>query len=182
MDSVAVLRRLHQHRAWVNEGLLKTAAGLGEEQLKQPLAIGQGSIWRSLYHMYGAEYVWLGALEGNESPTVPGDATGKLPGNQELEGGARTLAELTVAWRELEARWQAYLGKLSPASLDDTVYKKRTSSTDTKRYATRRADILLHVCTHAHYTAAQVINMFRQCGVTELPPSMLIQLARDEAT
>jgi uncharacterized damage-inducible protein DinB len=37
----------------------------------------------------------------------------------------------------------------------------------------------MHVCTHAHYTAAQVVNMLRQIGV-ELPETMLITLARKE--
>lgn len=182
MDSVALMQRLHRHRNWVTDGLLVTAATLSEEKLQQPLAIGQGSIWRSLYHMYGAEFVWLGALEGDESPTVPGDAPVKLPGNQEQDGGAKTLAELTQAWSELKKRWTSYLGTLTPESLDEVVYKKRTSSTDTKRYGNKRADILLHVCTHAHYTAAQVINMYRQCGATDLPASMLIQMAREEST
>ena len=180
MDSVALIQRLNQHRSWVNDNLLAAAATLTEAQLRQPLAIGQGSIWRSLYHMYAAEYVWLGALEGNENPTVPGDVPGKLPGNQEGEGGAKTFAELRKAWGELAVRWGLYLEGLQAEALDETVYKKRTSGTDTKRYGTRRADILLHVCTHAHYTAAQVVNMMRQCGVTELPPTMLIQLAREE--
>jgi hypothetical protein len=42
--------------------------------------------------------------------------------------------------------------------------------------------VLLHVGTHAHYTAAQVVNMFRQTGVESLPETMLISLARHEAT
>jgi uncharacterized damage-inducible protein DinB len=39
---------------------------------------------------------------------------------------------------------------------------------------------LLHVCTHAHYTASQVTNMLRQVGVEKLPVTMLISLARNE--
>jgi uncharacterized damage-inducible protein DinB len=50
------------------------------------------------------------------------------------------------------------------------------------RLATRRSDVLLHVCTHAHYTAAQVINMLRQTGIDKLPETMLISLARKEAS
>jgi hypothetical protein len=60
------------------------------------------------------------------------------------------------------------------------VYKKSASSGLGKRLATRRADVPLHVCTHAHYTAAQVVNMLRQTGVPKLPETMLISLARQE--
>ncbi len=61
------------------------------------------------------------------------------------------------------------------------MYKKSTSSGLGKRWGARRADVLLHVCTHAHYTAAQVVNMLRQAGADKLPETMLISLARHEA-
>jgi hypothetical protein len=42
--------------------------------------------------------------------------------------------------------------------------------------------VLLHVCTHAHYTVAQGINMLRRLGVPtdRLPDPMLITLSRQE--
>jgi len=55
--AVAIVQRLHQHRAWVNENLLAAAAALSEESLKQPFPIGQSSVWQSLLHLYAAEYV-----------------------------------------------------------------------------------------------------------------------------
>jgi uncharacterized damage-inducible protein DinB len=59
------------------------------------------------------------------------------------------------------------------------VYRKSSSG---QRFGSRRSDVLLHVCTHAHYTAAQVVNMLRHLGVEKLPDTMLISLARQEAT
>jgi len=131
-----------------------------------------------LLHLYAAEYVWLEALLGNEQFLVPGDLPGKLPGNQQGEGGVTDLADLRLKWSELEKRWAGYLANLSSAGLDEVVYRKSSSG---QRFGTRRSDVLLHVCTHAHYTAAQVINMLRQGGVEKLPETMLISLARHEA-
>ena len=37
MDTVELLRRLHQHRAWVNGNLLSAAAVLSGEQLRRML-------------------------------------------------------------------------------------------------------------------------------------------------
>ena len=156
MNAVELIRRLHQHRAWVNGNLLTAAANLSEEQLRAPFPIGQGSVWKSLLHLYGAEYVWLEALLGND--------------------------DLRQKWQALERRWAGYLAALTPEALDELVSKKITSSGLGKRFATRRADVLLHVCTHAHYTAAQVVNMLRQVGADRLPDTMLISLARQEAT
>ena len=179
MNAVELLKRLHQHRAWGNDNLLIAAAQLSEEKLRSPFPIGQGSIWKSLLHLYAAEYVWLETLLGNEQFLVPGDLPGKLPGNQQGEGGVTDLADLRLKWSGLEKRWSGYLTNLSPAALEEVVYRKSSSG---QRFGSRRSDVLLHVCTHAHYTAAQVINMLRQAGVEKLPETMLISLARHEAT
>ena len=182
MNAIDCIRRLHQHRNWVNENLLAAAEALTEEELKRPLPIGQGSVWKTLLHLMGAEYVWLGALEGNETAAMPGDAPGKLPGNQEGEDAMLSLADLASTWRRLAERWDGYLESLDEASLDDIVYRVSTSIGAGKRWGTRRGDILLHVCTHAQYTTAQCVNMLRQLGKTEFPNVMLIALARLETT
>lgn len=178
MTSTDLIRRLHQHRQWVNHRLLAAVDSLSESQLRQPFSIGQGSIWKTLTHLYAAEYVWLATLNGDESPLTPGDTPGRLPKNQEGDGAAQSLDELRSRWRELDTRWQAYLGRLSNADLEDSVFK--VSSLSGKRLATRRSDILLHVCTHAQYTTAQLVNMLRQAGQTNLPDVMLISMARAE--
>jgi uncharacterized damage-inducible protein DinB len=179
MNAVQLLQRLHQHRAWVNGNLLTAAANLTDEQFRSEFQIGQGSIWKSLLHLYAAEYVWLETLLGNEAFLVPGDLPGKLPGNQQGEGGVTDLDDLRQKWSELEKRWSGYLANLSSEALEEVVYRKSTSLGT--RLGVRRSDVLLHVCTHAHYTAAQVINMLRQTGVEKLPETMLISLARHES-
>jgi uncharacterized damage-inducible protein DinB len=179
MNAVQLIQRLHQHRAWVNANLLTAATALSDEQLRSPFPIGQGSVWKSLLHLYAAEHVWLEALVGNEGFLVPGDLPGKLPGNQQGEGGITGLDDLRQKWSALEQRWTGYLAFLTPAALEEVVYRKSSSG---KRFGTRRADVLLHVCTHAHNTAAQVVIKHRQVGVYQLPEAMLISLARQEAT
>lgn len=175
-----LVRRLHEHRAWVNRRLLDAAETLDDEQLRRPLPIGQGSVWRSLLHLYAAEYVWLGALRGEPQATLPGDAPGELPGNQSGPGAIQTVAELRAQWTELEVRWDEHLRSLTAESLDETIYKVSTSSGHGRKLATRRGDVLLHLSLHAQYTTAQVVNMLRQLGVRPLPDVMLISLARQQ--
>ncbi len=151
---------------------------LSDEQLRRSFEIGQGSIWKSLLHLYAAEYVWLEALTGNEDPLTPGDAEGKLPGNQEGPEAIASLSELQERWSDLDERWSRSLEELSPDSLEDPVFK--INSLTGERSGTHRIDVLLHVCTHAQYTTAQAINMMRHAGVQELPDPMLISFARRE--
>jgi len=39
-----------------------------------------------------------------------------------------------------------------------------------------RVDAHLQVCTHAAYTAAQLVNMLRRLGVAPLPNCMLVAI------
>src|SRR5262249_175931 len=124
MNAVELLQRLHQHRARVNGNLLAAATTLTDEKLRTPFQIGQGSIWKSLVHLYAAEYGWLEALLGNEQFVVPGDLSGKIPGNQQGEGGITGLDDLRQKWSSLEQRWVSYLAALTPAALQEIVYRK----------------------------------------------------------
>ena len=99
MNASHLVRRLHRHRMWVNHRLLEAVLPLGEDQLRRPLPIGQGSVWRTLTHLMAAEHNWLEALRGNEASLFPGDAPGKPPGNQEGDGAVASLAELASMWR-----------------------------------------------------------------------------------
>jgi len=180
MTTIEVIRRLHQHRAWVNAQLMAAAGTLSNEKLHRRFEIGQGSIWKTLVHLYAAEWVWLETTLGDEFPTLPGDVPGKLPGNQEAPGAIATFVELQEKWKTLDARWHDYLQSLTDNALDEIIYKISTSSGAGKRFPTRRADILIHLCTHAQYTTAQLVNMLRHTGATKLPDPMLITLARQE--
>ncbi|RCS56186.1 DUF664 domain-containing protein [Bremerella cremea] len=181
MNAVTPILRLHEHRRWTNQHLMAACRLLSEEQLRQQHPIGQGSLWKTLCHMYAAEYVWLKALSGVADALAPGDAPGKLSGNQEGEGAVQTVQELFQRWEELDQRWEDYLGKLTPDQLTETIYKQSSSNPPGKIPATSAMDVLLHVCTHAQYTTAQAVNMLRHSGVESLPPSMLITLAREQA-
>jgi uncharacterized damage-inducible protein DinB len=180
MDAVALVRRLHEHRSHLNRLLLDAVSGLSEEDLRRPFDIGQGSLWGTLTHLYGAEYVWLETLLGDDRAVLPGDRPGELPGSQKGEGGIGSLAELRSNWEALEARWFEYLGGLTPEVLDEGVYRVSTSSGHGRRLAVGRADVLLHLSLHAQYTTAQAVNMLKRLGVSPLPDVMLITLARSQ--
>ena len=181
MDAVALIRRLHQHRAWVNANLIAAAETLSDENLRRMFPIGQGSIWKSLLHLFAAEYVWLATLHGDESPVAPGDLPNRLPGNQLGEKPIPDLPQLKKLWMELEGRWTQSLEELTSEQLDEQAPKWVSQSGKRTRISTSRSDIHLHVCTHAHYTTAQVVNMLKQTGAASLPEVMMITLARSEA-
>lgn len=176
MTVVALIQRLHEHRVFVNRNLLDAAAAVSDEALRRSFPIGQGSLWQTLLHMYAAEWIWLRALQGDENPQLPGDLPGRTVGNQQGDGAIKSLAQLHEKWTALQSDWERYLANLTAPSLDDPVYKVAVSTG--QRIATRRSDVLLHVCTHAQYTTAQAVNILRHLDVQPLPETMLISFAR----
>lgn len=178
MESLDVLRRLHEHRIWADRELVSAATKLTADQLQQVFPIGQGSVWKSLCHMWGAEFVWIEALHGIEAAIVPGDDPAILVGNQQGANGMKTLAELAPRWESLHTRWTEYLSNLSDSELSTPVWRSSPLVNPPKRLQTARVDVLLHVCLHAHWTAAQTVNIFRSLGMERLPNVMHISLAR----
>ncbi len=186
-------QRRHTHERSRSSPAAPPASSVGEWQsidhrckpfrraLRTPFQIGQGSIWKSLLHLYAAEFVWLEALLGNDDPLIQGDLPGKLPGNQLGEGGITNLDDLQAKWLALEQRWNGYLALLTPESLDELVYKKSTSYGLGKRYATRRSDVLLHISRTLLNTRWLKFSICSAVGSGYLPDTMLIALARKEA-
>lgn len=178
LGSLDLILRLDEHRRHVNRLLLDAATTLDEDSLHRTFGIGQGSIWKSLTHLYAAEHVWLEALLGDPHATLAGDRPGELPGSQRDGSGIRSLSDLRVQWDELGSRWDVYLAGLATQNLDEAIAKVSTSSGHGQKLFTRKADVLLHLSLHAQYTTAQIINMLCRLGISPLPDVMLISLAR----
>jgi len=167
MDSATTIRRLHEHRLWTRAKLLAAARTCTHDELTRPFEMGMGSLLATLTHLWGAEMVWACVLEQHD-PAQP------LPPIDKFA----TLDALEAAWPALDARWAQILAHAAdPAYLAQPKPRIR----DGKTYTTNAHDILVHVCTHQHYHAAQVSNMLRQMG-KQLPPCDLIFMAREQWT
>jgi uncharacterized damage-inducible protein DinB len=165
INAAEVLRRLHRYRIWSHEQLLAACRGLSPEQLHAPFAIGQGSVWSSLVHLLAADSLWLDAFEGRPQTPVPRDSD------------FESLDALAREWARVDQRWLALLANIDGARLDRTVTRA-----DLRNQLLRidGLDAHLQVCTHAAYTAAQVINMLRHLGIEPLPNCMLVAMSYAE--
>jgi len=162
--AVELVHRMHEHRLWVRIRLIEALGPLTEAQRTKVFPMGPGSLHRILIHMYGAELVWLEALLGTPSPRFPNDDE------------FADFAKLLHAWAALDLRWSEYLESLTPAELDRLVVRSNRAGVP---HTTNVQEILIHVCTHGFYHTAQAVNMLRQLGVTPLPETNFITLARE---
>jgi len=153
------IRHLFDYTEWANELALKAAAELSEENLRRDFAISHSSIFGTLLHMAGAEWIWLERWHGH-SPT------GKGAWSLWTTDGCADLATLNQRWREVIDRRAQFISELDetrlPAELSFTLLNGDQNSM-------RLVDQMQHVANHATLHRGQVVGMIRQLGIA--PPS-----------
>jgi len=155
MNAIDLIRRMHDHRRWANARLQRASRRLTDPQLRQTFPIGQGSVWATLVHLYGAEWAWIETLTGRVDAAVPGPEA------------FADLDALFEAWKLNEERWRQFLDGLTPDQLGQPI-ARQSISTAGEIKTMPMSDVLVHVCTHAQYTGAQMMNMLRQLGAADL--------------
>lgn len=159
------IKRLHEHRHWVRHKLLTASRGLTAEGLRKSFEMGIGSVLGTFVHLYGAETVWINVLENKSQAAA-------FP---TLENFAN-LEALEREWETLDRRWSAWMSTAREETLDETAVRVR----DGKSLSTSVMDVLMHVATHQHYHAAQIVNMLRHVGVQPPPACDFIVMAREQ--
>ncbi len=159
------IMRMHEHRHWVRNKLLTASRGLTNDGLRKSFEMGIGSVLGTFVHLYGAETVWMNVLE-NKNQTAPFPTLDNFANLEALERD----------WELLDQRWGAWLAKVKEAELDQVAERVREG----KSYVTSVMDVLIHVATHQHYHAAQIVNMLRHLGVKPPPACDFIGMAREQ--
>lgn len=145
---------LLEHDVWGTRNMLRACAALTEEQVHRPFEMGPGSPHATLSHIVGAIRAWGDALAGREQ-------------RPRVEEKPRTLEELSVLFDEVAADFAAS-ARAHP--VDEVVTRIRAG----KSYSFNRGGVITHVATHGMHHRAQMLNMLRQLGVSELPASSVL--------
>jgi uncharacterized damage-inducible protein DinB len=153
------LEMLARYKAWANERLYATLAGISDTDLAAPSPIFAGSILRTLNHVHLMDMVWKSHLLG-----VPHGLATRNP------EATPPLSELRDTQRDTDAWYIDYAAAMTPATCDDVVHFTFIGGGDG---SLSREDILLHVVNHTTYHRGHVTAMLNQMGVqpqaTDLP-------------
>ena len=146
--ALASLRDLFGYNAWANGRVWSVAADLNEEQMDRPFEMGEGSLRKTLAHIYGAERAWYercGGPDANQSPN---------------SRDTYRLAEIRDASARLSKLRDKWLAELT----DTAMQREITYAKNGRTYAHPLSDVLLHVCNHGMHHRAQALNMLRRSG------------------
>jgi uncharacterized damage-inducible protein DinB len=163
------IRHLFDYTEWANDLAMEAADELADEQLRRDFGISHQSIFGTLAHMAGAEWIWLERWQGRS----PAKAEAWSMWTCE---SCRDLATLNDRWTEVIEQRARFIAGLDEGRLAADVPFKLLSGDPSSM---RLVDQMQHVANHATMHRGQVVGMIRQLGVEPPSTDLLFYLRRD---
>jgi uncharacterized damage-inducible protein DinB len=148
-----MLQNYARYNQWAHVKLLDLIGTLSEEQQHTIIPSSFDSLYKTVFHVWGAESLWLGRL--NQEPiTITGD-----PFNESMErlsASLKAIDQLWVDWFE--------------SKQDDQLVKKLHYHNKAGLPFYQSYDLLLqHIFNHSTYHNGQLVTMLRALGIKDLP-------------
>ncbi len=163
------IRHLFDYTEWANDLAMDAAAKLPDDNLRRDVGISHKSIFGTLLHMAGAEWIWLERWHGR-SPAR--DQAWLLW----TTDSCADLAMLKERWSDLIDRRAQFISQLDQERLDAELAFTLMSGDPSSM---RLVDQMQHVANHATLHRGQVVGMIRQLGVDPPSTDLLFYVRRD---
>ena len=163
------ITHLLSYTEWANELAMTAAGKLPDESLRRDVGISHNSIFGTLLHMAGAEWIWLERWHGRS----PAKAEAW---SMWTTASCADLAMLQDRWAEVADRRSQYVSRLDESTLAaDLPFKLLSGDASSMRLV----DQMQHVANHATLHRGQVVGMIRQLGIDPPSTDLLFYLRRE---
>jgi len=146
------------YTAWASHRLVGAAEKLSPEELMRDFGTADRNVLGTLVHVYAADRVWLGRIEGNPPARF-------IVPEQDMH-----LEVLRRDWPVLLERWKQWAGGLCEDSIHKEVPYRDTKGNP---YVTPLWHIVLHVVNHGTHHRGQVSGFLRAMGHVPLPLDLI---------
>src|SRR5215216_3299957 len=163
------IQQLFTYTEWANDLAMEAAARLAEESLHRDFGISHKSIFGTLVHMAGAEWIWVERWRGY-SPTKA-----EAWSRWSIESCAE-LAKLNEHWTELVNQRKQYVSQLDESALAAELPFKLLSGDPSSMPLVHQ---MQHVVNHATMHRGQVVGMIRQLGMEPPATDLIFYLRRE---
>lgn len=150
-----LLTQYANYNIWANKRMIDAILKLSPEQLDMPIESSFNTIRKTVYHSWGAEYVWLQRLQLVENWVYVGN---------DLD---TPVEEACTKWLQAGDALKAFIDR----QFDDKAFEHVFQYYDSEKVSHKQPVglTLHHVFNHATYHRGQLITMMRQAGVTKIP-------------
>jgi uncharacterized damage-inducible protein DinB len=163
------VRQLFDYTEWANDLAMEAADELPDEDLRRDVGISHKSIFGTLLHMAGAEWIWLERWHGRS----PAKAEAWSMWTTE---SCADLAMLNERWLDVVARRAEFISQLDDSRLAAELPFKLLSGDPNSM---RLVDQMQHVANHATLHRGQIVGMIRQLGIEPPSTDLLFYLRRE---
>jgi len=167
--NLADAKNLFSYTEWANELALDAAGKLADEHLRRDVGISHKSIFGTLVHMAGAEWIWLERWHGR-SPAKAEAWTRWSPES------CADLALLKERWDQLVEQRTRFVSELDESRLAAELPFKLLSGDPSSMPLVNQ---MQHVVNHATMHRGQIVGMIRQLGIEPPATDLLFYLRRE---
>ncbi|MFN2498198.1 MAG: DinB family protein [Pyrinomonadaceae bacterium] len=167
--NLADVKHLFDYTEWANSLAFEAATKLSDEDLRRDVHISHGSIFGTLLHMAGAEWIWLERWHGR-SPA--GNEAWSLWGSESCPN----MATLNSRWQEVAERRRTFIDQLDELRLSAELPFILLSGDPNSMPL---VDQMQHVANHATLHRGQIVGMIRQLGIAPPSTDLLFYLRRE---
>ena len=163
------IRHLFDYTEWANDLAREAATKLPDEDMRRDVGISHKSIFGTLLHMAGAEWIWLERWNGRS----PAKAEAWSLWTTE---SCPDLAMLKERWGDVIDRRGQYISGLDEERFGAELPFKLLNGDPSSM---RLADQMQHVVNHATMHRGQIVGMIRQLGIDPPSTDLLFYLRRE---
>ena len=164
------INHLFSYTEWANNLAMDAAANLSDDDLRRDVGISHQSIFGTLLHMAGAEWIWFERWNGR-SPAKAEAWTQWTPQS------CADLATLKDRWKKVVVdRRGRYVSGLDNSKLTSELPFKLLSGDPSSM---RLVDQMQHVANHSTMHRGQIVGMIRQLGIEPPATDLLFYLRRE---
>ena len=160
----ALLDKYALYNRWANEKVISFLGSARESLLDKELVSSFPTIRKTVYHIWDAETIWLGRLEGNSFPSWPS------------KGFTGSFSDARDALLLNSQALAAFVALSDSEYLESMV---TYHSMDKQEHTTQVSDALLHCMNHSTFHRGQLVSVLRNAGCTELGSTDYITYCRN---
>ena len=158
-----ILAQYAAYNIWANQRMTDCISNLSDEQINKEINSSFKSIYATLLHMLDAENIWWQRIKLQEQIDVP---------SLNFKG---SVLELASSLMKQSKQWKEWVDLVTDAALEHEFIYRNTKKEQFKQPV---CEVLLHLFNHQSYHRGQLITMFRQVGLEQVPNTDLIAFLR----
>jgi len=167
--NLADVKHLFDYTEWANNLAMEAAAKLPVEHLRHDFGISHKSIFGTLLHMAGAEWIWWERWNGRSPKKAEAWALW-------TPEACPDLSALNERWSDLVEQRAQFISVLDEERLAAELAFKLLSGDPNSM---RLVDQMQHVANHATLHRGQIVGMIRQLGLEPPATDLIFYLRRD---